>query len=41
MSVAGGIEAPRSITFEDYDIGDSPVRIENLCEDVFIVIHQR
>ncbi|XP_052088041.1 intermembrane lipid transfer protein VPS13C-like isoform X4 [Mytilus californianus] len=40
VNVTGGIESPRSITFTDYDIGDSPVRIENLCEDVFIVIHQ-
>ncbi|CAG2212442.1 VPS13A_C [Mytilus edulis] len=40
VNVSGGIESPRSITFTDYDIGDSPVRIENLCEDVFIVIHQ-
>ncbi|XP_033739881.1 vacuolar protein sorting-associated protein 13C-like [Pecten maximus] len=40
VEVSGGIETPRTITFSDYDPGDAPVRVENLCDDVFITIHQ-
>ncbi|KAK3096835.1 hypothetical protein FSP39_003796 [Pinctada imbricata] len=41
VEVIGGLENPRTITFSDYDIGEAPVRVENLCDDVFIVIHQK
>nr|XP_034335213.1 vacuolar protein sorting-associated protein 13A isoform X3 [Crassostrea gigas] len=41
VEVTGGLETSRTISFTDYDIGDAPVEIENLCEDVFIVIRQK
>ncbi|KAL5009894.1 hypothetical protein ScPMuIL_012199, partial [Solemya velum] len=41
VEVAGGIESPMTITFTEYTMGDAPVRVENLCEDVFIKIHQK
>lgn len=39
--VAGGCQSPITITFQDYDHGDAPVRVENFCDDVFIKIHQK
>nr|XP_022286655.1 vacuolar protein sorting-associated protein 13A-like isoform X3 [Crassostrea virginica] len=41
VEVSGGLETSRTISFTDYDVGDAPVQIENLCEDVFIVIRQK
>ncbi|KAL3882618.1 hypothetical protein ACJMK2_028943 [Sinanodonta woodiana] len=41
VEVAGGTQTPFTILFRDYDVGDAPVRIENLCDDVFIKIHQK
>ena len=41
VSVAGGYQAPITVTFQDYDHGDAPVRVENFCDDVFIKIHQK
>ncbi|XP_061177627.1 intermembrane lipid transfer protein VPS13A-like [Saccostrea echinata] len=41
VEVSGGLETSRTISFSDYDIGDAPVQIENLCEDVFIVVRQK
>ncbi|XP_064629495.1 intermembrane lipid transfer protein VPS13A-like isoform X5 [Lineus longissimus] len=41
VEVAGGIETSTTVTFQGYDHGDAPVRIDNLCEDVFIKLHQK
>ncbi|XP_076444664.1 LOW QUALITY PROTEIN: intermembrane lipid transfer protein VPS13A-like [Babylonia areolata] len=41
VEVTGGVDSPITITFSDYSHGDAPVRVENLCEDVFIKIHQK
>lgn len=39
--VTGGTETPVTITFLPYEHGDAPVKIVNLCEDVFIKLHQK
>ncbi|KAL1131713.1 hypothetical protein AAG570_011326 [Ranatra chinensis] len=39
--VAGGGDRPFSIIFRLYNIGDAPVRVDNLCEDLFLKIHQQ
>ncbi|KAK7084545.1 hypothetical protein SK128_022286 [Halocaridina rubra] len=36
-----GSDNPVVITFDKYQVGDAPVRIENWCEDVHLRIHQR
>ena len=41
MKVSGGTQTPISVEITDYDPGDAPVRVENLCDDVFIKIHQK
>ena len=41
VEVAGGTENSVTITFLPYEHGDAPVRIENLCEDVFVKLHQK
>ncbi|XP_012945076.2 vacuolar protein sorting-associated protein 13A, partial [Aplysia californica] len=41
VEVAGGTDTPITIVFSDYEPGDAPARVENLCEDVFIKIHQK
>ncbi|XP_056015608.1 intermembrane lipid transfer protein VPS13A-like isoform X3 [Ostrea edulis] len=41
VEVSGGLETSRTISFSDYDVGDAPVQVENLCEDIFIVIRQK
>lgn len=41
VEVTGGTDSPITITFSNYTSGDAPVRVENLCEDVFIKIHQK
>ncbi|KAK6170959.1 hypothetical protein SNE40_019236 [Patella caerulea] len=41
VEVVGGTDSPISITFRDYERGDAPVSIHNLCEDVFIKVHQK
>ncbi|XP_025099873.1 vacuolar protein sorting-associated protein 13A-like isoform X2 [Pomacea canaliculata] len=41
VEVTGGTDSPITITFYNYTSGDAPVRVENLCEDVFIKIHQK
>ena len=41
MEVTGGTDSPITITFTNYAPGDAPVRVENLCEDIFIKIHQK
>ncbi|CAL1544729.1 unnamed protein product [Lymnaea stagnalis] len=41
VEVTGGTDTPITIIFTNYERGDTPVRVENLCEDVFIKIHQK
>lgn len=41
VDVAGGTETSLTITFMPYECGDAPVRVENLCEDVFFKLHQK
>jgi vacuolar protein sorting-associated protein 13A/C len=41
VEVTGGTDSPVTITFTNYSAGDAPARVENLCEDVFIKIHQK
>nr|XP_049703427.1 intermembrane lipid transfer protein VPS13A isoform X1 [Helicoverpa armigera] len=40
VEVTGGTDRPFTITFKPYTIGDSPVRIDNLCDDLFLKLHQ-
>ncbi|XP_075975072.1 intermembrane lipid transfer protein VPS13A-like isoform X2 [Anticarsia gemmatalis] len=40
VEVTGGTDRPFTITFKPYTPGDSPVRIENLCDDLFLKLHQ-
>ncbi|XP_063238425.1 intermembrane lipid transfer protein VPS13A-like [Bacillus rossius redtenbacheri] len=41
VDVSGGGEQPFSIAFRGYGAGDAPVRVDNLCEDLFLKIHQQ
>lgn len=41
VHVSGGGEHPFYITFRSYKPGDAPVRVDNLCEDLFLKIHQQ
>eukprot|EP00106_Octopus_bimaculoides_P016057 XP_014783499.1 PREDICTED: vacuolar protein sorting-associated protein 13A-like isoform X4 [Octopus bimaculoides] len=41
VEVSGGTQTPICISFSDYFLGGAPVRIENLCDDIFIKIHQK
>lgn len=41
MNVRGGVDSQFKIDLCKYQRGDAPVRIENLCEDLFLKIHQR
>ncbi|XP_068229043.1 intermembrane lipid transfer protein VPS13A-like [Palaemon carinicauda] len=36
-----GSDNPVTVTFDKYQVGDAPVRIENWCEDVHLRIHQK
>lgn len=40
VDVKGGDNAPFCVTFERYTSGDAPVRVDNLCEDLFLKMHQ-
>ncbi|XP_047508917.1 vacuolar protein sorting-associated protein 13A-like isoform X2 [Pieris napi] len=40
VEVTGGTDRPFTITYKPYRAGDSPVRIDNLCEDLFLKLHQ-
>ncbi|XP_059052964.1 intermembrane lipid transfer protein VPS13A-like [Achroia grisella] len=40
VDVTGGTDRPFTITFKPYAIGDAPVRIDNLCDDLFLKLHQ-
>lgn len=41
VSLSGGGDRPFSVVFRSYSPGDAPVRVENLCEDLFLKIHQQ
>ncbi|KAK3771912.1 hypothetical protein RRG08_053893 [Elysia crispata] len=41
VEVTGGMDTSVTIIFTDYKPGDAPARVENLCEDVFLKIHQK
>nr|XP_045607569.1 vacuolar protein sorting-associated protein 13A-like isoform X2 [Procambarus clarkii] len=42
VSVCGvGSDHPVTITFDKYQAGDAPVRVENWCDDVHLRIHQK
>ncbi|KAK8726845.1 hypothetical protein OTU49_010090, partial [Cherax quadricarinatus] len=42
VSVSGvGSDHPVTITFDKYQAGDAPVRVENWCDDVHLRIHQK
>ncbi|XP_075226529.1 intermembrane lipid transfer protein VPS13A-like [Lycorma delicatula] len=41
VDVSGGGERPFCIVFSPYTPGDAPVRVDNLCEDLFLKIHQQ
>lgn len=41
VEVSGGIDSPMKISLFPYHAGDAPVRVENLCEDLFLKIHQK
>ncbi|XP_048515019.1 intermembrane lipid transfer protein VPS13C-like isoform X2 [Athalia rosae] len=40
VDVCGGSNAPFSIIFYKYQNGDAPVRVDNLCHDLFLKINQ-
>lgn len=41
VEVSGGVDGPMKISLFSYSSGDAPVRVENLCEDLFLKIHQK
>nr|CAD7393578.1 unnamed protein product [Timema cristinae] len=41
VEVNGGGEQPFSVVFNNYSLGEAPVRVDNLCEDLFLKIHQQ
>lgn len=41
VEVSGGVDGPKTISLFPYSTGDAPVRVENLCEDLFLKIHQK
>ncbi|XP_043229917.1 vacuolar protein sorting-associated protein 13A-like [Amphibalanus amphitrite] len=41
VEVTGGVETPFLVCFEPYTAGDAPVRLENLCDDLFLKFHQQ
>ena len=40
VDIVGGDNKPFLIAFQDYKVGDAPVRIDNFCEDLFLKISQ-
>ncbi|KAJ2950879.1 hypothetical protein O0L34_g5239 [Tuta absoluta] len=41
VEVTGGTDRPFTITFKPFTTGDAPVRVDNLCEDLFLKLHQQ
>uniref|UniRef100_A0A0A9WWJ3 Vacuolar protein sorting-associated protein 13C n=2 Tax=Lygus hesperus TaxID=30085 RepID=A0A0A9WWJ3_LYGHE len=41
VKVTGGGNRPFSVVFSTYTTGDAPVRVDNLCEDLFLKVHQQ
>ncbi|XP_046398302.1 vacuolar protein sorting-associated protein 13C-like isoform X1 [Ischnura elegans] len=40
VDVKGGGDQPFTISLQNYCVGDAPVRVDNLCEDLFLKVHQ-
>ncbi|XP_044592317.1 vacuolar protein sorting-associated protein 13A-like isoform X2 [Cotesia glomerata] len=40
VDVKGGNNSPFRIIFEKYECGDAPVRVDNLCDDLFLKLNQ-
>lgn len=40
VEVTGGTDRPFTITFKPFTSGDAPVRIDNLCDDLFLKLQQ-
>lgn len=40
VDVAGGNNSPFIVTFQKYQPGDAPVRVDNLCDDLFLKMNQ-
>ncbi|XP_060801512.1 intermembrane lipid transfer protein Vps13 isoform X2 [Amyelois transitella] len=40
VEVTGGTDRPFTITFKAFTPGDAPVRVDNLCDDLFLKLHQ-
>ncbi|KAK6636914.1 hypothetical protein RUM43_010578 [Polyplax serrata] len=41
VEVTGSVNQPFSVNFQNYKLGDAPVRIDNQCEDLFLKFHQK
>ncbi|XP_049872672.1 intermembrane lipid transfer protein VPS13A-like isoform X2 [Pectinophora gossypiella] len=41
VEVTGGTDRPFTVTFKPFTAGDAPVRIDNLCDDLFLKLHQQ
>ncbi|BET01399.1 Vacuolar protein sorting-associated protein [Nesidiocoris tenuis] len=41
VRVTGGGNRPFCVVFTEYSNGDAPVRVDNLCEDLFLKVHQQ
>ncbi|XP_043273461.1 vacuolar protein sorting-associated protein 13A-like isoform X2 [Venturia canescens] len=40
VDVSGGNNSPFIVTFQKYQPGDAPVRVDNLCDDLFLKMNQ-
>lgn len=40
MEIEGGVSTPYRVTFRRYIIGDIPVRVDNLCDKLFLKLNQ-
>lgn len=40
MEIEGGVSTPYRITFRRYITGDIPVRVDNLCDKLFLKLNQ-
>ncbi|KAE8750068.1 hypothetical protein FOCC_FOCC003192 [Frankliniella occidentalis] len=41
VEVTGGGDMPFAVVFRSYSEGDAPLRVDNLCEDLFLKVHQQ
>lgn len=40
MEIEGGVSTPYRVMFRKYVIGDIPVRVDNLCDKLFLKLNQ-